>query len=241
MDIERSLLSFFVNGHEVGVESFRPVPSPTPLPLVILLHGRDGPDGVAGDCTYHALGRAVALGGYRVLLPRYFERTQGGEPDPGYESLDRIGWEVEKYGLWLEALGTVIRASREAHQPLGLLGYSLGGYLALSAAMAWREIAAVAVCYSGFPTPFASLAAQLPPTLVLHGAEDLVIPVKEALALTGILRSHRVLHGVHIYPHAGHGFCGVDAEDAITRVVRFFSMHLSNREGPVNYSQKVPD
>jgi pimeloyl-ACP methyl ester carboxylesterase len=161
----------------------------------------------------------------------YFERTRGYEPISRDDNLDRLGWEVEQYGLWLEAIGGVIRECREASQSVGLLGYSLGGYLALTAAMAWPEIAALAVCYAGIPTPFAGLAARLPPTLVLHGGDDQIIPVKEASALTGLLCSHRIPHETHIYPQAGHGFCGADADDAIGRVVAFFRKHMGGERG----------
>jgi carboxymethylenebutenolidase len=229
VDMQRTVYSCPVNGHEVGVESFSPTAPPGPLPLVLLLHGRDGPDGVAGDRGYRDLGRAVAGGGFRVLLPHYFDRTRDGEPDRGDGGLDQIGREVEHYGLWLEAVGGVLRASRESGQRVGLVGFSLGGYLALTRAMAWREVAAVAVCYSGIPAPFADLAASLPPTLVLHGGEDRVIPVGEALALAQLLRRHCVHHELHVYPHAGHGFSGADAEDAVGRVLAFFHKHLDAR------------
>lgn len=229
MDIERSVYSCTVSGHAIGVESFTPAPATPSLPLVVLLHGRDGPDGVAGDRGYSDLARAVALGGFRVLLPRYFDRTRDCEPDSGEDTLDRIGREVEQYGLWLEAIGGVLRASRGASQSVGLLGYSLGGYLALTAAMAWREVAAVAVCYAGFPTPFAGLAGNLPPTLVLHGGKDGVVSREEVSALTGLLRTHRIPREIHLYPDAGHGFCGMDAEDALSRVVKFFRRHMSDK------------
>ena len=149
--------------------------------------------------------------------------------------MEFLSAEVERYGLWLEAIGSIIRAKRVASQPVGLLGYSLGGYLALTAAMAWREVAAVAVCYGGLPTPFLGLAAGLPPTLLLHGGADQVVPVTETTAVTDLLRSHRIAHEVHIYPQAGHGFQGADAEDAIRRIVEFFRKHLANgtpRAGP---------
>jgi dienelactone hydrolase len=229
VDIERTVYSCTVSGHAVGVESFAPVPAPSALPLLALLHGRDGPDGVAGDRGYSDLARAVAEGGFRVLLPRYFDRTRDCEPDDEGDALGRIGREVEQYGLWLEAIGAVLREGRVAGQSVGLLGYSLGGYLALTAAMAWREVAAVAVCYAGFPTTFTALAGGLPPTLVLHGGKDRVVPREEVAVLAGLLRTHRVAHEVHLYPDAGHGFCGADAEDAVSRVVEFFRRRLNGK------------
>ncbi len=229
MKVEHSEYSCSVSGHPVGVESFTPARRQGCLPLVVLLHGRDGPDAIAGDRGYRDLARAVAAGGCRVLLPRYFERTRGCEPEGGSNTVDRTGWEVEQYGLWLEVIAHVIRGAREASQPVGLLGYSLGGYLALTAAMTGCSISAVAVCYAGVPSPFAGLAAKLPPTLVLHGGADTVVPVREAVELTKLLRRHRIPHELHIYPAAGHGFCGADAVNAVAGVAAFFRKHLGNK------------
>lgn len=226
MAVERRLGSCDISGLSVAVESFVPRAMRERHATVVLLHGRDGADGVAGDRTYQDVAAAVAEAGFHVVLPHYFDRTRDCGPPTEETALDFAGGEVERFGLWLETIGTVLREKMGAGQPIGLIGYSLGGYLALTVAMAWRGIAAVAVCYAGIPTPFAGLAANLPPTLVLHGAADRVIPVREASALADLLRRHRVRHEMHIYPGAGHGFCGADAEDAIGRLVAFMSCHL---------------
>lgn len=228
MGVERQVISYDVDGYPVRVESFTPAAGP--LPTVMLLHGRDGPDGIAGDRPYRGLAAAVAGAGFRVLFPHYFDRTPDAGP-PGGE-LDELGREVERYGLWLAAVGGVLRSDTGITRSVGLLGYSLGGYLALTAAMARPGFGAVAACYAGVPTPFAGLAANLPPTLVLHGAADRVVPVSEAAALEKLLRRHRIPHEVHIYPGAGHGFCGPDAEDAVARVSAFFRRHLTPPSTP---------
>lgn len=222
MTIDRQVTYCEVEGHPVGVESFAPAAGRPAT--ILLLHGRDGPDGVAGDRSYRDLAAALAGAEFRVLLPRYFDRTVEFEPPRG--ELDAVGSEVEQYGLWLDAIGQILRADPAWPMPVGLLGYSLGGYLALTLAMTRPGVAAVAACYAGVPTPFAGLAGNLPPTLILHGAADAVVPVGEAATLADLCRRHRVPHEVRMYPGAGHGFCGADAEDAIGRVVSFFRRHL---------------
>jgi dienelactone hydrolase len=98
-----------------------------------------------------------------------------------------------------------------------------------------RNARGVAVCYGGVPTPFAALAGNLPPTLVLHGALDQVVPVAEAHALVKLLRRHQKPHDLHIYPEAGHGFCGAAADDAVARIAAFFHQHLNIVDaGPMN-------
>ncbi len=225
-----------VDGHSVRVEWFLPAAGQAP-PTVLLLHGRDGPAGIAGDRSYQDLASAVAAGGFRVALPWYFDRVPEAEP-PG-DPLDEIGREIERYGLWLRAIGAVLRVAPEITRPVGLLGYSLGGYLALTAAMSWPGIAAVAVCYAGVPTPFVGLAGNLPPTLVLHGLADAVIPASAAKTLGALLRRHRVPHEIHLYPAAGHGFHGEDAEDAVRRVAAFFHQRLGSPQAQQDPAWKI--
>src|SRR5262245_65532019 len=227
MGVERSVTCCDVEGHPIGVESFAPSAGGR-APTVVLLHGRDGPAGVAGDRGYRDLAVTVAGAGFRVLLPRYFDRTDRLEP-PRAE-LDALGCEVERYGLWLEAIGCVLRADPAVTSPAGLLGYSLGGYLALTVAMTRPGFAAVAVCCAGVPAPFAGLAGNLPPVLILHGSEGRVVPVSVAAALARLAGRNRVPHDVRIYPGAGHGFQGPDGEDAVRRVTEFLRRHLGRAD-----------
>ena len=81
LELELAAFSCLVSGHSVGVESFTPIGLTVPSPVVVLLHARDGPGGVADDRSYGDLARAVAAGGFRVLMPRYFERrTTASQP-----------------------------------------------------------------------------------------------------------------------------------------------------------------
>jgi dienelactone hydrolase len=207
----------------IPVETFIPQNPAGHLATVVLLHGRDGPDGIAGDRGYRDIAKAIASAGFRVLFPHYFDRTQACGPASDGGELDALGGEIERYGLWLEAIGGIIKEESTLGLPIGLVGYSLGGYLALTAAMVQRGVKGLVVCYGGVPTPFMGMAGSLPPTLILHGAMDRVIPVSEAAALAELLRRHRVPHELHVYPNAGHGFRGADAEDAQSRIVRFLT------------------
>jgi dienelactone hydrolase len=138
-----------VNGLPVGIGSHALAQTPESLPTVLLLHGRDGPDGMAGDRGYRDIAAALAGAGFRVVLPRYFERTRPLEAVADEPELDAVGREIERYGLWLGVVGEVLRREAGMGRPVGLMGYSPGGYQALTAAMAWRGAAALVVCYAG--------------------------------------------------------------------------------------------
>jgi carboxymethylenebutenolidase len=226
--VDSSVTCLDINGFPVGIESYVPTETLKPLPTVVMLHGRNGPDGIAGDRSYRDIAVAIASAGFHVVLPRYFERTRPLETIAREAEMDAIGREIENYGLWIETVREVLRRESRINCRVGLIGYSLGGYLALTAAMAWRGVAAVVVCYAGIPTPFVGLVDNLPPTLILHGAQDQVIPVSEASGLAKLLRRHRITHELHIYREAAHGFCGADSEDAVERTVNFLRQYLDS-------------
>jgi carboxymethylenebutenolidase len=66
----------------------------------------------------------------------------------------------------------------------------------------------------------------LPPTLIIHGEADQVIPVQEAQAMESIAQSRAASYVMKIYPPAGHGFDVQSADpqaiDARKQVVDFF-------------------
>ena len=91
-------------------------------------------------------------------------------------------------------------------------------------------MAAVVEYYGGLIPPLRERARQMPPTLILHGAKDAIIPLSEATDLDKLLTSYGRPHEIHIYPDAGHGFNfhgnGVSydrdaASDAWTRALEF--------------------
>jgi carboxymethylenebutenolidase len=220
--VSRWLSTCDVAGHPVAVEGFAPAGDDGPT--AVLLHGRDGPDGGVGDWTYREAAAQLAGAGVRVLFPHYFDRTAAHPPPVAGSDLDAVGSEVERFGLWVEAVGAAIRAAGPG--PVGVVGYSLGGYLALTAAMTGPGVRAVAAWSAGVPTPFAGLAGRLPPALVLHGTADAVVPEAEAAALVRLLRRRGVPSEVRTYPGAGHRFGAADAADAVGRVAAFLGRHL---------------
>ena len=197
-------------------------------PAVILLHGADGP-----GFRYRAAAGEVAAGGYNVFLVHYLNRT--GQVRASYSTIH------QNLPVWTrtvrDAIGYVSQQQGVDSNRIGLLGVSLGGGLALATAQQDSRIRAV-VDYFGFvPQGFGS--GRLPPTLVLHGSSDPIVPVSNAYALQTILQARRVPHEVQIYPGQGHGFTGVAQADASQRINAFFSRYLGGRAVTVGRSAPV--
>ena len=111
---------------------------------------------------------------------------------------------------------------------VGVVGWSLGGGVAIAAAAgptATRPFDAVA----GFSTgafDSASLASQLPPTILLSGGATDAIPLSETLPLYRALRNAHVPSALFVYPHGSHDWPGRQGSEGIAHAVAFLRQHL---------------
>ncbi|HEX8200055.1 MAG TPA: dienelactone hydrolase family protein [Isosphaeraceae bacterium] len=210
---------FDCRGRGITVERFAPTTSGR-HPAVVILHGSGGMP--AGGLAFRAFARVLAGRGYVALIPHYFERT-------GTTAADERTIPVN-FPAWMEAVAAAVTfaAGRPDVDParIGLLGFSLGGYLALATATVDPRIRAVVECFGGLPEVLTSDAGKLPPTLILHGDADAVVPVSEAYKLQQLLTEHRVPHEIQIYRGVGHAFLGPSAEDSGRRTLAFFDTHV---------------
>jgi dienelactone hydrolase len=91
---------------------------------------------------------------------------------------------------------------------LGIVGISLGR----RSHSAWPPTtgAKALVGYSGpCPDELESAGGPLPPTLILPGQRDRVVPVSNAHRIVELLAKKGARHEAHIYPEQGHVFGGL--------------------------------
>jgi carboxymethylenebutenolidase len=210
-------MSFFVSGgKQITLEHY----SPGKLglsPAILLVHGSGGP--LRGIDPF---ARSAADMGVHVFVVHYFERTGHSWVSPAAIK--------DHFVDWLKTVGDAV--SYIAKQPevdpkrIGLLGFSLGGYLSVALATREPQIAAVAELFGGVPDHFTAEVANMPPVLILHGARDTVVPVTEAEKLETLLKQHRISYEIKIYPDQGHHLSGLAQLDAMRRVVQFFRKYL---------------
>ena len=127
---------------------------------------------------------------------------------------------------------SAILARPDSSGRIGLLGFSLGGYIAANAAARDAHIAALAVLYGGMPDATLVRVKHQPPLIELHGDADQNVPIAKGRQLVALGKSLGADAELVSYAGKPHGFDFSDtdptATEAIDRVCRFFQIHLKN-------------
>lgn len=198
-------------------EALQPVAAEATHPAVMVVHGSGG-----GHSSINQYSPMLARFGYAVFVVRYFESTGTRFASP---SATR-----QHFKTWVQTLGDAVdfMGAQPAvdNQRIGLLGLSLGGYLSMALASTDRRVKSVVNIFGGFPEPYATAVTAMPPTLILHGDADPVVPVSEAYKADEILKKINASHEIKVYPGLGHAFDPVHAVDASQRILSFFSRYL---------------
>ncbi len=165
----------------------------------------------------------LASHGFVVHVVHYFDRT-------GTTGVADKQTAVRNFPAWGKTVWDAI--SHGARQPevdserIGLLGFSLGAYLALSVAAVDARVKAVVEFFGGMPKEMPLFIRRLCPTLILHGDHDSTVPVSEAYHLQQLLEKKSMPYEMQIYRGAGHSFTGDAWDDARRRTLAFLERHL---------------
>lgn len=225
--------TFASNGNPVPIELILP-PGTGPVPVVLLLHGSFGPlPPYRADMLSFA--ESLADKGIATALPHYLEAT-GNRPGLGLMS-EIAG----SHPLWRrvcgEALTLLVGDDRFDTGRVGLLGFSLGGLLALGLALDPPTGATVHAIVDFFG-PAQLLAAadwtKLPPALIQHGSADTLVRPDHSDWLAKELEAVGKVKGTDywydVYPGQGHGFTGAALADARKRTVEFLESRLTGTD-----------
>jgi carboxymethylenebutenolidase len=213
-----SQLSFESGGKAIRIDGFLPAGG-SRFPAVIGLHGSGG--------DYAGMAEPAGLlveQGFAVYVLHYFDRT--GTIEASDKQIIFRNFIVWAKTLW-DAVGFVAKQPRVDPRRIGLLGFSLGAYLALSVAAVDSRIQAVVEYFGGFPREMKFFMRRLCPVLILHGDADQTVPVQEAYHLQQVLEKRNIPYEIRIYPGVGHGFRDEIWQDASERTSAFLRKYLS--------------
>jgi carboxymethylenebutenolidase len=208
---------FESEGRRIRVDEYRPE-GDGQHPAVIVVHGSSGVHRVFSD-TATRYAEALAEQGLLAFVVHYFDST--GNIMAGM-SEERI-----HYFTWVRVLEdavTWVRTRPEVDADrVGVLGHSLGGFLAVGAGAFDPRISRVVLFGGGLEPFLARMITRMPPTLVCHGDADGEVSLAEARNLVAFLRARNCEVELRVYPGEGHALSGSAIGDALGSAGRFLS------------------
>jgi len=206
-----------------------------PHPAVVVLHGSAG-----WKPQFMELAEWLSDSGFAVLVLDYYAET-GGAAIGSEEKLRK--WETWRQVVrdgagWLRSLPNV------DGDAIGLVGFSRGGFLAVSAGASTPGVTGIVEWYGGGGGGTLELAEEvhgLPPLLILHGEEDGSVPVSYAYRLEEAVKASGGSVEMQIYPGAKHSFNAPwlpsysrdSSDDAYARTLEFLRANLDHNNVPV--------
>lgn len=226
-DAARQTLFFQSAGRKIRVDFYLPA-TPSGRSIVVL-HGAggmlfDGP-------RMKRLARTLAADGNKVYLLHYFDRTGTiAARDPEMQA---------RFDDWLQTVRNGIEwlHIREGHgaRPIGIYGYSLGGFLAIAAASNNPLIGAVTEQAGGIWNIQEKRIGKMPPVLMVHGLKDERVPFeKYTKSLLRVLRERGGHIETDFVPGQGHVFTETAMKAVRPKVAAFFAREIiANGAAPI--------
>ena len=222
--ISQSQFTFESGNKPIRIDAYLPE-SDGKHPAVLALYGSGGGvSGMSGPATM------LAEQGFAVFVLHYFDRTgttQVADKPTIFRNFPAWGKTV-----W-DAISYIEKHQQVDAQRIGLLGFSLGAYLALSVATVDSRVKAVVEFFGGLPKEMRFFMQRLCPVLILHGEADVTVPVQEAYDLQNLMEKKGIAYEIKVYPGVKHGFDAETWRDAGLRSLQFLQKHVaaeSNKE-----------
>jgi len=202
-------------------------------PSVVLLHGMRGFE--LRLRAYERYATALTAKGIDAYFLHFYSAADSQRLKELKASESRVAYEMERYPAWAGRVSstiTAILARGDSSDRLGLLGFSLGGFVAAATAARDSRISALAVLYGEMPGNIASQVKHMPAVIELHGDADRNVSLASGEALIALAKSVGAPAELIKYPGKGHGFDFADNDpatvDAVERISRFFELRLGS-------------
>ena len=214
--------SIRAGGSNIGVTVFEPAERAS-KPAVVVLHGAggmlfDGPE-------MRRVSRYLAGEGHPVYMLHYFNSTG---------TVVALDSTMQKhFGTWrrtvIDAIASIQQGRGDA-APVGIYGYSLGGFLALFSASNNPRVGAVVEHAGGVWNGKLDRVGKMPPVLMVHGERDARVPFGQyARPLVPQLRRRSPKVETRFFATEGHVFTPAAMQSVRGDAAQFFRRWL--REG----------
>jgi dienelactone hydrolase len=231
--------TFNSGGAEIQLEVFRPSSSDQ-HPVVIVVYGTRGLSAPFGDAIRN-FARTLTDEGFVVAIPYYFNRTGTPESNSPAGDAEVIGAFLSHQDTWIDTIkdctAYVATLADVKGDQIGLLGFSMGGHIALRLAKQaiTPKIKAVVEFFAPITQfPFQGIGDnidKLPPVQIHYGDNDPIVPPEQSTKLQGLLNKVGKVEGtdyeIYHYPGEEHGFETETAiSDSTARTIHFFKKHI---------------
>lgn len=224
-------VQFVSDGQTIRAYLARPPKAAQPLPAVLIIHEWWGLTDHMKD-----LARRFAKEGYAALVPDLYAR-QGSVVTTDANEAAKLMSQLSSQQSLRDLNAAAAYLKRQpwiAPDRLGVVGFCMGGTMALTMATHNSDLNAAVVFYGKVP-PIETLDSLLCPILFHHGAQDGWVTGKEVDTLRQGLAQYGKHGQVVSYPSAGHAFFNdarpdayrpTEAAEAWQRTKQFFAEQL---------------
>ena len=180
--------------------------------------------------------RRVAAEGFVALAPDMYDGKVTTDPTQARQWLTALD-PASALQKMNGAVTFLENHSQVDSERIGVIGFCMGGFLALNLACHNRKVRVATPFYGRIP-PDAVLEDLTAPILYFFGEQDHHLPSADVDRLEQFLRKSGRKGGVVRYPQADHAFFNdtrkevyreADARDAWTRALAFLREHLEGR------------
>lgn len=225
-DVNADIVAFPVHGGQCAGYLAQPA-GETPNAGVVVVQEWWGLNEHIKDVT-----RRFAAEGYLALAPDLYRGTVTDNPAVAAGLMDSL----DIPNAVNDILGAVRYLGRIGAGKIGIVGFCLGGKLAIQAAIDGGDAITALVPFYGFnPVPVSEARKITAPVLALYGGKDTMVSVDDAEAFETELRQAGKSVETHTYRTAGHAFFNDTrpdaydpqaAADAWQRTLQFLHRHL---------------
>jgi carboxymethylenebutenolidase len=178
------------------------------------------------------IARRFAQEGFVALAPDLYDGVVTTEPDEARKLVMELDT-VEAAREIGQAADYLLQQEYVAGENVGVVGFCMGGGLALQTARIYEHVGA-SVAFYGRPLEPEQAAEVNVPVLGLYGAADESIPVDAVRTMEEAFAEAGIEHEFQIYEGAGHAFFNNTrdsydadaAQDAWQRTLSWFRIHL---------------
>ncbi len=181
-----------------------------------------------------AVADRFASEGFVALAPDLYRGESTSNPDDAGRLMMALDIDRAARDL-VGAVEYLMGSGAATGETVGVVGFCMGGQLALAAGCKSPKVGACVDFYGVHPNVTLDFSALSAPVLGLFGEKDEFVSPEVARKLERDIRSAGKQIEVHIYPNVGHAFfnntrpdaySADDARDSWERTVRFFRTHL---------------